>query len=69
MADEPPLTRDRDLDSWEPTRWWNVTDPDGKLWCRTSSEAEARGAMRPGDTLWREWYRQEREWRQEPTDD
>jgi hypothetical protein len=36
---------------WEPTRWWRVVDPAGKLWCETSSEYEARSWMREGDTL------------------
>lgn len=48
---------------WEPGRWWNVVGPDGKLWCGTSDEDEARSHMRPGDELHRQWVRHETEWR------
>ena len=50
---------------WERGRWWMVTDADGKLWCHTSVEGEAREMMRPGDVLWKEWVRTEYEWRVE----
>jgi hypothetical protein len=39
----------------EPGRWWRVLDPNGELWCETSSEKEARAAMRPGDKLERQF--------------
>jgi hypothetical protein len=48
---------------WEPGRWWRVVAPDGSVWCETSDEDEARGEMRPGDTLWRQWVYEAREWR------
>jgi len=51
---------------WVATRWWRVIDPDGKLWCETSDEKEARDRMRPGDTLQRLWQRSDREWRDAP---
>lgn len=50
---------------WEPGRWWRVIAPDGSLWCETSDEDEARGHMRPGDTLFRQWQRPEYEWRRD----
>lgn len=50
---------------WEPGRWWRVTEPDGRLWCETSVEREAREALRPGDCLERQWVRSESEWRTE----
>lgn len=50
---------------WEATRWWRVVDPDGKLWCETSDEKEARKCMRPGDTLWRMYQNVERKWERE----
>ena len=41
--------------SIRPGRWWRVIEPDGNLWCETSSEKEARDSMRPGDRLERWW--------------
>lgn len=49
---------------WEKGRWVRVVAPDGSLWLETSNEEEARQAMRPGDKLYRLWYREEREWRE-----
>jgi hypothetical protein len=40
-------------EEFKPTRWWRVISPDGKLWCETSDEKEARESMRPGDKLQR----------------
>ena len=40
--------------TWVPTGWWRVVAPDGSLWCETSSEREAREAVRVGDTLQRQ---------------
>jgi hypothetical protein len=51
---------------WEPGRWWKVVAPDGSLWCETSSEREAREALRPGDRLFRLWQRTEYEWEETP---
>jgi len=48
---------------WEQGRWWRVLDERGKLWCETSSEREAREAMRPGDKLQALWTKLETEWR------
>jgi hypothetical protein len=50
--------------TWEPTRWYQVTAPDGSVWAETSDEADARRRMRPGDTLWRQWRWVEVEWRE-----
>ena len=47
---------------WEPGRWWRVISPDDSLWCETSSEEEARNAMREGDRLYREWLREGSVW-------
>jgi hypothetical protein len=47
---------------WEPGRWWQVINPAGQLWCETSSESEARAAVRPGDTLRRMYVRSESKW-------
>ena len=44
--------------SIRPGRWWRVIEPDGSLWCETSSEKEARDSMRPGDRLERWWEMQ-----------
>lgn len=52
----------RDAVPWQPGRWWSVIGPDGRLWCGTSDEAEARAAMRPGDTLKRQETRTEERW-------
>ncbi len=52
-----------DMSDWEPGRWWRVLDPDDKLWCETSDEREARASMREGDTLYRLYVKNEREWR------
>lgn len=41
--------------SIRPGRWWRVIEPDGSLWCETSSVKEARNSMRPGDRLERWW--------------
>jgi hypothetical protein len=48
---------------WEPGRWWRVAAPDGSVYAETSDEEDARESMRPGDTLWRQWRRVEKEWR------
>lgn len=40
-----------ELGEWQPDGWWRVLGPDGALWCETSDEQEARGSMRPGDSL------------------
>jgi hypothetical protein len=49
---------------WEPGRWWRVITSDGSLWAETSSESEARAAVRPGDTLQQLWRTVSRnEWR------
>lgn len=49
--------------TWQPTRWWTVLAPDGTLWAETSDETDARNRMRPGDTLWRLWRREDFELR------
>jgi hypothetical protein len=51
------------LSGWEPGRWWRVVAADGSVWCETSDEAEAFGAVRPGDKLWRQWVQRSSEWR------
>ncbi len=53
-------------DDWEPGRWWRVLDGDGELWAETSSETEARNAIKSapgGGTLQNLWVRNESEWR------
>lgn len=50
---------------WKRGRWWRVVGPDDSIWAETSNEQEARGLMRPGDRLYKEWVRTEYEWRQE----
>lgn len=52
------------MSKWEPGRWWRVIGPDGQWWCETSDETEARAAVRPGDTLFRQYVRTESEWRE-----
>lgn len=53
------------MTEYTPTKWWKVVAPNGKIWCETSSEEEARSSMRPGDTLCRlfEKVEYQREWR------
>jgi hypothetical protein len=51
-------------DEFEPTGWWQVLDPEGKLWCETSNEKEARDAIRPGDSLHRLYEKVQQEWRE-----
>ena len=46
-----------------PGRWWVVIAPDGKHWCETSVEEEARESMRPGDRLWRQFVCRAEEFR------
>lgn len=53
-------------EGWVRTRWWRVEGPQGELWSETSNEQEARRDMRPGDTLYRLWRREELEWRPAP---
>jgi hypothetical protein len=53
------------MGEWQRGRWWKVLAPDGSLWCGTSDEDEARDSMRPGDRLFKLWYREESEWREE----
>jgi len=55
----------REEDKLEPGKWWQVLDPDGKLWCETSNEAEARENVRPGDSLHRLYEKADAEWREE----
>ena len=50
---------------WERGRWFRVLAPDGSLWCETSDGREAVTHMRPGDELWKQWRREETEWRPE----
>lgn len=40
---------------WTPAPWWVVQAPDGQTWRETDDEAEARAAVREGDTLLRKW--------------
>lgn len=47
---------------WEATKWWRVIDAEGKLWCETSVESEARNRMRPGDTLQRMYVKRDLKW-------
>jgi len=54
---------------WRPGRWWRVIAPDGSVWCESSSEAENREAMRPGDRLERSWVLSAEEWRPVEPDD
>ena len=51
------------MSDWKPGRWWRVVSSTGDLWCETSSESEAREAMRPGDRLLRLWIQEISEWR------
>ena len=44
------------------TRWWRVVAPDGKTWCETSDEKEARDCMREGDKLQRLFSKTEFQW-------
>lgn len=50
-------------DDWEPTRWWRVIDLQGEIWAETSDREEALNAMRPGDTLERQYQKVYHEWR------
>lgn len=49
-------------DGWAPGRWWQVFDDNGKLWCETSDEKEARESMRKGYTLYRLYQKQQFKW-------
>lgn len=64
----PPLPTAESIkeDHFEPGRWWQVRDPDEELWLETSSEAEARREILPGQTLHRlyEYEVRKSEWRQ-----
>ena len=55
------------LDIWIETRWWRVLDHEGKLFCETHDEKEAREAKailgRDGSKLQRLYTKQENEWR------
>lgn len=42
---------------WEPTRWYTVLGPDGRLWRECSDRDEAVEAMRHGDRLLHTWQR------------
>lgn len=53
------------MNDLKPGRWWRVIGPDGRLWCETSDEDEAREAMRPGDQLQRLYRAEIHEWRDE----
>ena len=55
----------REEDEFEPGRWWRVRNPEGEIWCETSSECEAREAIGPGDTLHRLYKAEKAEWREE----
>lgn len=61
----PAMYADGDGDQttaeWEPGRWWVVQAPDGSTWAETSVEREARDAVRPGDTLLRQFVSVRRE--------
>jgi hypothetical protein len=47
---------------WQQTDWWRVVAPDSTIWAETSNEEDARERMRPGDTLYRQWWRVEQAW-------
>lgn len=49
-------------DDFVPGRWWRVMR-EGRLWCETSDEAEARRKMEPGDVLQRLYTFYTDEWR------
>lgn len=34
------------MSDWVASRWWRVMDADGRMWCETSDEKEARRALR-----------------------
>jgi Ni/Co efflux regulator RcnB len=53
-------------EGWERGRWFRVLSPEGLVWCETSDGREAVTHMRPGDTLYKQWRREETEWRLEP---
>lgn len=46
------------------TRWWRVIDPEGKLWCETSSKREAHQHARRGDRIERLWSAEMFQWRE-----
>lgn len=50
-------------DGFEETGWLRVVSPDGKTWCETSDEIEARERMRPGDVLQKKYTKTKTEWR------
>ena len=52
-----------DSEEWSPGRWWRVLGPQGEIWCETSSESEARAAVRPGARLERLYEMRREEWR------
>jgi hypothetical protein len=53
------------MSDFKPTKWWQVLDVDGKVWCETSVEKEARDNIHPGYTLRRLYEKVEYEWRDE----
>jgi hypothetical protein len=53
------------LDEFEPTGWWRVLEPDGKLWRESSYKKECTESMRPGDRLQRMYEKTDYEWRDE----
>ncbi|MCD6056547.1 MAG: hypothetical protein K0R44_19 [Thermomicrobiales bacterium] len=56
------------MPDWKRGRWFRVLAPDGSLWCETSDGREAVTRMRSGDMLYKEWRREEIEWRPESAD-
>ena len=50
------------MDDFQETNWWQVLDQQGRLWCETSNEEEARKSMRSGDVLYRLYEKKESRW-------
>lgn len=53
-----PLTASVEVDGWEPTRWYRVMSPNGRVWCESSDPVEVAEAAaeigEPVERMWRE---------------
>lgn len=65
QLEDAALGRHPETAEWKPG-WWRVAAPDGSVWAESGNEEDARAAVRPGDTLYRQWRRVQAEWRPDP---